>query len=101
MVIAISIIGAKDVGPVQNHLQKDELAHMPNPVKCLNRAIATYQLSANVVQFPYIDAELLRNHCKVSHQDKNRRHLDHVLTHLRIQSMGSNCLHQILTLSAL
>jgi len=49
MVIAISIIGAKDVGPVQNHLQKDELAHMPNPVKWLNRAIATYQLSANVV----------------------------------------------------
>jgi len=50
MVIAISIIGAKDVGPVQNHLQKDELAHMPNPVKLLNKAIATYQLSANVIR---------------------------------------------------
>ena len=49
MVIAISIIGAKDVGPVQNHFQKDELAHMPNAVKWLNRAISTYQLSANVV----------------------------------------------------
>jgi hypothetical protein len=59
--------------------KKDELAHMPNPTKWLNRATATYQLSANVAQFPYIDAELLRIHCKVSHQDKKRRRLDHVL----------------------
>jgi hypothetical protein len=43
------------------------------------RTTTTYQLSSNVnvAQFPYIDAEVLRNHCKISHQDKNRRCLDH------------------------
>jgi hypothetical protein len=41
------------------------------------RTTTTYHLSSNVAQFPYIDAELLRNYCKVSHQDKNRRCLDH------------------------
>lgn len=49
------------------------------PIKWLNRATATYQLNANVAQFPYIDAELLRIHCKVFDQDKKRRRLDHVL----------------------
>lgn len=43
------------------------------------QGISAYQLSANVVQVPYIDRELLRIHCKVSRQERNRRHLDHVL----------------------
>uniref|UniRef100_A0A0A9F0T0 Uncharacterized protein n=1 Tax=Arundo donax TaxID=35708 RepID=A0A0A9F0T0_ARUDO len=58
------------------------------------------QLSANVVPVLYIDPELLRIHCKVSHQDKSRRRLDRVLMHLQIRSMGSNYLHQILTVFA-
>jgi hypothetical protein len=40
---------------------------------------STYQLGTNVVQVLCIDPKLLRIHCKVSHQGKNRRHLDHVL----------------------
>jgi hypothetical protein len=43
------------------------------------QGIAAYQLSANVVQVPYIDRELLQIHYKVSRQERNRRHLDHVL----------------------
>jgi hypothetical protein len=43
------------------------------------QGIAAYQLSANVVQVPYNDRELLRIHCKVSRQERNRRRLDHVL----------------------
>jgi len=44
-----------------------------------NRVTYPYQLSANVEQVPCIAQELLRIHCKVSHQDKNRRRLGHVL----------------------
>jgi len=43
------------------------------------QGIAAYQLSANVVQVPDNDRELLRIHCKVSCQERNRRRLDHVL----------------------
>jgi hypothetical protein len=55
------------------------MEHMNNPNEWMNKRHRSYQLSANVVQVPYIDQELLQIHCKVSRQERNRRRLDHVL----------------------
>jgi hypothetical protein len=59
--LVISTIGAKDVGPVQNHYKR-MLAYMPNQIKWPAMATTSYQQSAKVTQSPYIDAELPRIH---------------------------------------